>query len=276
MFPRGVRPVGLDAPGILGLVATQDRLEAVLLSAGQDQPLRLHWQRPLGSRDEVDEIGIGWGRGSGATLAKEFREARKLDPPTDGPLDALLLLPRSTLAQGEWETLETLALARPEGRKATAGELRLAERLVADPWFLGDQAGLIRRLPPALQRTAILRWLGSEEPEMQIWSDLAARCPDDHLLRAIIAETEAAPEPRMLNILVQRLTAQSQGAMAVDPDPLLQSRLTAVVFTSTLLSPSPLRALARDLEGKLSDLALQPVHRFLAKNGRFRPVEDRK
>ena len=268
--------LGLDAPGILGLLVTAEAMDAIFLSQGQDQPLRLHWQRPVGSRDEVDESGSGWGRGSGAILAKAFREARAADPPTDGPLDSLLLLPRSVLALGEWDTLEALALARPEGRAVTAGELRLAERLVADPWFLGDQAGLIRRLPPALQRTAILRWLGSEEKEMQIWSTLAARCPDDHLLRAIIAAVEADPEARMLDILVQRLVAQSQGAMTVDPDPLLQSRLTGVVFTSPLLSPTPLRALARDLQGKLSELGMQPVRRFLERQGRFRPVVDRK
>ena len=90
------------------------------------------------------------------------------------------------------------------------------------------------------------------------------------MVRALLAHVEQGGAHVILDVLVERLTAQAAGRIPVDEDPMLQSRLATAVFDAATLSPTPLRPIARELEKKFAPLAQKPVTRFLERVGRFR------
>ena len=241
-----------------GLVALQATAEQVSLRAPGN--VSLDWQH------DSDVPSSGWGRGKAVELAEVWRTTAKLDP-------VLPWLPRTELKEAEWSLLELFKLATPEAPAVpTPDERALARRLVADPWFVGDEPVLLGRLPIWLRREAILRWLAEPDSGASAWTTIAADTEDLLLVRAYLASVEQGSSPYLLDVLVKRLTSQAAGRIPVDDDPVLQSRLTSAVFDSGLLSPTPLRAIARDLEGKLSTLGRKPIDRFFERFGRFRPA----
>ena len=86
----------------------------------------------------------------------------------------------------------------------------------------------------------------------------------------LLSQVERTPDSPLMALLVQRLTAQAAKEMALDEDPLIQARITAAVFGSAVLSPTPLRTIGRDLLPRIAPLAKPPIERFLAAHGRFR------
>ncbi len=271
-LPRSVA-VALDAPAVPVLVVDQGDLT---LDLGDHDPRTWRWQRPT---IEVEQAGPGWGFGDGAELAETWRAgigslSAGSASATVVDTAALVALPRDELARGGWDVLTLFRLARPADREALPGERQLARRLVSDPWFVGDEATLLARMPDWLQREAILRWMAASDGETGTWTEPLARSQDDHLLRAWLAQVERAPTAALLAPGVRRLELQATGEVPADPDPLFQNRLTAAVFDSPLLSPTPLRPIAAALQDKLAAVGYAPAKRFLERKGRFRPVEE--
>lgn len=264
----GVRSLDrFTALGMLGQEPTLICADAETLTVVIDGGWQLHWRHEA----TVDESGPG--RGDVVKLATAWRTAHaeaEAKPPTDippaGPDPLLLWVPRKSLAIAEWNLLELYALAA----STAESDHLLARRLVADPWFVGDEEILLRRLPDWLRRDALLRWMAEPDALGHAWVRVAGTTEDPLLVRALLANVEHGGAQILLEVLVERLTAQAAGTIPVDEDPMLQSRLTAAVFDASTLSPTPLRAIARDLEPRLSPLGRQPVTRFLERVGRFR------
>ena len=240
-------------------------------------------------RHDPTAVDTGPGRANVVTLAEAWRTAHppaqpeNKDPTKSPPVsptkeapagkesgaDSLLMwTPRRDLAAGEWSLLELYTLAA----SASEADHQLARRLVADPWFVGDEDALLRRLPDWLQRDALLRWMAEPDAPAHAWIRVAGSTADTHIVRALLAHVEQGGSHVILDVLVERLTAQAAGQIPVDEDPMLQSRLATAVFDADTLSPTSLRPIARELEKKFSPLAQKPVTRFLERVGRFRPV----
>lgn len=270
----GVRYVGATASGEsaraldVHVAATVDTAAVTVLDASLTA---LH----LGIGAEVD---LAWtpdpqapSTGAGRMEVVPAVEAWR----TDGSIaPGLAWVPRSALGLGEWSVLDLFALATPGGgAEPTAAAKALARRLVADPQFIGDEPALLQRMPVWLRRDALLRWLGLPPEGEHGWITVAAATDDRALVLALLASVERGVGESFRDALVQRLAGQAAGRIPIDDDPLLQSRMASEVFDAPTLSPTPLRQIARDLEGKLSPLGAAPVKRFLDRVGRFRPAE---
>ena len=274
----------LDDPGVILFDATNESLAMRL--ALTDIPGKtvelLCW------RHDALAVDTGPGRADAVALAEAWRAAHPV--PTNGNnegkkavsetpkkrtadnesgADPLLnWIPRRDLAAGEWSLLELYMLAG----STSESDHQLARRLVADPWFVGDEDALLRRLPDWLQRDALLRWMAEPNAPAHAWIRVAGSTADTHIVRALLAHVEQGGSQTILDVLVERLTAQAAGRIPIDDDPMLQSRLATAVFDAATLSPTPLRPIARELEKKFSPLAQKPVTRFLERVGRYRPA----
>ena len=276
----------LDDPGIMFIDADADTLvmrlavEAASQSALKKPLELLRWRHDAIAVDSGPGYS-GPGRANVVALSEAWRTAHppskpdtkdsKKSSPTqlDSGADPLLAwIPRRDLAAGEWTLLELYTLAASTSEE----DHHLARRLVADPWFVGDEDALLRRLPDWLQRDALLRWMAEPDALARAWIRVAGTTADTHVVRALLAHVEQGGAHVVLDVLVERLTAQAAGRIPVDEDPMLQSRLATAVFDAATLSPTPLRPIARELEKKFSPLALKPVTRFLERVGRFRPA----
>ncbi len=263
----------LDRPTAVGLSVTPRFLTLVLQELeGDVKPLKLTWVDA--SDDGIPQAGPGWGFGDGHALQEAWKAERTAATPDPLRLEALALelaqIPRSELAKGEWEVSELLRLCMPEGEQPVGTATRaLARRLVADVDFIGDEPALLGRLPGWLRRDALLRWAVHPGEERR-WVALAARSRDPMIVRAILSQVERSPDSELLAVLVDRLAAQAAKELPLDADPLIQARLTSAVFGSAVLSPTPLRTIARDLRERLEPVARLPVERFLTAKGRFR------
>ncbi len=266
----------LDYPA---LAVVQADAEALAWYVAEGTPdLVVRWSHVMTAAES------GTGRADSVVLAAAWRAAQAKKTvgenekkvvvtagkePAASPADPLLAwLPRQELAAGEWNLLELFILAA----SASETDHHLARRLVADPWFVGDEEGLLRRLPDWLQREALLRWMAEPDAPAHAWVRVAGTTNDMRIVGALLANVEHGGGQVILEVLVERLTAQAAGRIPVDEDPILQSRLTAAVFDAATLSPTPLRAIARDLEKRLSPLGQKPVTRFIERVGRFRPA----
>ncbi len=271
------------AMGLAGSGLTVIRASPSALVMAVDGDVSLEWRHAdAGTSGPGAGSETGPGEADVLALATAWRQALAAtpadagEPPAIKPDQRLLWTPRKKLATGEWNLLELFRLA-----DSTQAEDRLlARRLVADPTFVGDEVTLLQRMPAWLQRDSVLRWLAEPGSSAQGWVQVAGATTDPMVLRALLAVVEGAgaeangarPEraQAILESLVDRLAAQAAGRLAMDEDPLLQSRVTAAVFDAATLSPTPLRVIARELQPRLSPLGAQPVIRFLAREGRVR------
>jgi hypothetical protein len=267
--------VTLDAPATAIIQADPEHLSWSLAEGPGELALRWSHDANLAEsgpgRADCLALTAAWR----ATQAKK-PAAKEEKPPSPAAKEAVVVasdpllawVPRRELVVGEWSLIELFALAD----SPSATDHLLARRLVADPWLVGDEEALLRRLPDWLQREALLRWMAEPDAPAHAWVRVAGSTKDTGIVRALLANVEHGGSPVILEVLVERLTAQAAGRIPIDDDPMLQSRLTAAVFDADTLSPTPLRAIARDLEKRLSPLGQKPVTRFLERVGRFRPV----
>ena len=274
----------VDDPGVILLDATDESLAMSFVQTNIPiKPVEL-----LRWRHEALAVDTGPGRADAVALAEAWRAAHPVpttgkkeekkavpETPKKGIADIepgadplLTWIPRRDLAAGEWSLLELYMLAGSTSKS----DHHLARRLVADPWFVGDEDALLRRLPDWLQRDALLRWMAEPNAPAHAWIRVAGRTADTHIVRALLAHVEQGDSQTILEVLVERLTAQATGSIPIDEDPMLQSRLATAVFDAATLSPTPLRPIARELEKKFSPLAQKPVSRFLERVGRYRPA----
>ncbi len=267
--------VTLDAPATAIIEADAEHLSWSLAEGPGE--LALRWSH------DANLAESGPGRADCLAMTDAWRAtqikkspAKEANPPGPSGKEAVVVasdpllawLPRRELVVGEWSLIELFVLAG----SSSATDHLLARRLVADPWLVGDEEALLRRLPDWLQREALLRWMAEPGAPAHAWVRVAGTTKDTGIVRALLANVEHGGSPVILEVLVERLTAQAAGRIPLDDDPMLQSRLTAAVFDANTLSPTPLRAIARDLEPRLSPLGRKPVTRFLGRVGRFRPV----
>lgn len=272
--PGGVRYVGATANGegaraLDAHVAATVDVAALAMLEASPTALRLNIGREVELAWGLDPqaSSTGAGRIDVVPAVEAWRKDGSIAP-------GLAWVPRSTLELGEWSVLDLFALATPEGgAEPTEAARALARRLVADPEFIGDEPALLQRLPVWLRRDALLRWLAVPPSGDHGWIAVAASTDDRALVLALLASVERGAGESLRDALVQRLAGQAAGRIPIDDDPILQSRMASAVFDAPTLSPTPLRAIARDLEGKLSPLGAAPVKRFLERVGRFRPAE---
>lgn len=270
----GVRYVGATAAGESARsldrhVATA--VDAAAITVLEASPTALHLRIGEGVdltwSHDPQALSTGAGRVEVVLAVEAWRVDGSIAP-------GLVWAPRSALDSGEWNVLDLFALATPDGgAEPSAAAQALARRLVADPQFIGDEPALLQRLPVWLRRDALLRWLAVPPAGDQGWITVAAATDDRALVLALLASVERGVGESFRDALVQRLAGQAAGRIPIDDDPVLQSRMASAVFDAPTLSPTPLRQIARDLEGKLSPLGAAPVKRFLERVGRFRPAE---
>ena len=275
-----VMVIDADADSLVMRLTSETNAEPAIGTPQKMPAELLRWRHDATAADS------GPGRGDVVALSDAWREAHPTSDPgkkdlqkspekpskvlpttTDGGADPLLAwIPRRDLATGQWSLLELYTLAA----STFEADHLLARRLVADPWFVGDEDALLRRLPDWLQRDALLRWMAEPDAPAHAWIRVAGSTADTHVVRALLAHVEQGGAHVILDVLVERLTAQAAGRIPVDEDPMLQSRLATAVFDAATLSPTPLRPIACELEKKFSPLAQKPVTRFLERVGRFR------
>ena len=220
----------------------------------------------------------GWGRGDAKTLRRVISEGLATGaPPTPAMADsgaALAALARSQLPLAEptnedWSRLVTLAES-PDSPVPWAR--MLVRRLLATGDVRARFAPTLAGTPVWAQREVALRLMSDPHEVVATWLGTIATTSDVALVRAALVRAERSTLPVDLGVLVERLRRQAAGTVAVDADPVLQSRLTALIFDSPWLSPTPLRPIARDLLPRLSDLGAAPVKRFLERVGSERPA----
>ncbi len=272
-LPREIA-LPLDEPSLVGLVVTPRFFTLVLQPlTREDRALKYTWTDA--AEDGVAKAGPGWGFGAGAALLEQWRAGRATETRDELQQESLCLealqIPRAELAKGDWTLAELFQLAEKDGERVPGPAARaLARRLVADVEFLGEEWGLLARLPPGLRRDALLRWFAHAGTEELRWRPLAARSQDPMIIRAVLSQVERQPDSPLLTLLVDRLTAQAANRIPLDEEPMIQARITAAVFGSAILSPTALRGVARDLLTRVAPLARPPIERFLAAHGRFR------
>jgi hypothetical protein len=264
----------LDRSAGIGLTADDDRLRLAVLPDDAPGDLRT-WTWERWAKDAPPPAG-GWGGGE----AKPLRDALVAafgggsEPPPEQLAEvreiaaAMTDLARPALRAGEPGRDEFRLLLADGGDGPPPPWRRfLALHLLADDDLRAGRVRVAGDLPVWAQREAVLRALGEARPLTAWWSGVIADTADPALVHAAILLAERKPSLDLLAALVERLRRQAAGTTAIDPDPLLQSRLTSTVFDSPYLSPTPLRPIALALKDRLDPLGRGPLVRFLERRG---------
>lgn len=252
--------LALEQPLLSGLAAELPRLRLVLVRPGEADAVQLVWKR---GEDNHEDTAAG--------LAKIVTTAESLDTPA--VREALMRwswLPRSALAAA-LPTPETIVRLREEGGAQGRALARRLTLIAADdptvPALPGDP-------DPLAVRDQLLWKIGTVRgADSASWRGQAAANVDPLVLRALLADVTRDPEHQLLPTLVERVRLQAAGELPIDPDPLDQHRLFAVVFDDMRLSPTPLRGYAVALREKADPLARGPIDRFIARHGVERPIK---
>ena len=263
--------LGVVDPGVVGLSADDERLTMAICATGP--ALVYDWVRRLD-----DEIPAGgWGGGEAEPLLAQWEDGltRASTSSVLAALEGLIAMERGRLAKAPFgvERWNRLIAPNPDAT-VTALHQRLAQRLSADEDWLASRSVTVDELPSWLRRDAVLRELMLARRVLRRWSNTVAYGDDTNLVEAVLWQARRHEDPEVLGVLMERLKRQSEGRQLIDADPWLQARLTATVFDSMRLSPSPLRPIANAILPRLDPLARGPVERFLARHGRFRSATE--
>lgn len=236
------------------------------------------WPRRTGG-EPPDHFGYSWppaglerASGWGVGDAPRLRERWIGEDEDAGAARLLGWLPLpelDALAQSAVEIRQLFATAAEADHRHLLIRLCAAEPLIAVHWLASQDAP-----DPLVVREAVLRFIAGRSAAIDsAVRRLIASSQDRDLVRAVVHRARSENSLPLLQILMRRLQAQADGDLPLDPEPLLQHRITATVFASPYLSPTPLRPLATALEQRVHPLARAPLERFFARHGRDRPVD---
>lgn len=252
--------LALEQPLLSGLTADLARLRLVMIRPGENDAVQLVWKRGDDGRDDT-----------AADLAKTVTTAEALDTPAvREAMRRWSWLPRSELASA-MPTAETIIRLRDEGGAQGRALARRLTLIAADDPAIGLLPG---DPDPMALRDQLLWKIGTVRgADSASWRLQAATSIDPLVLRALLVDVTRDPERQLLPTLLERVRLQAAGELPLDPDPLDQHRLFAIVFDDMRLSPTPLRTYAVALREKADPLARGPIERFIARHGVERPIK---
>lgn len=261
----------LPGPQLFGLVSDQDRL--TLMTVGQRgataADLTLVWRRPVAGAPPAPG---GWGGGEARALRERWLDQQR--SATGAGVEILADLAwcaGGTLTNAGFTGEDFRALVAA-GEAGSQDARRLALRLMADRQLLAAWVGRVAALPEWMQYEVVLRELADPRSLVDRWGPVVVRSRDARLVRAVIGAVERGGRRDLQEVLLDRLRLQGEGSLPFDQDPILQSRLSSLIFDSGELSPTRLRPVALTLKERLHPVARRPVLEFLRRHGEERPV----
>ncbi len=203
--------------------------------------------------------GTGPGTGNPDTMARVWRAGGE---GATAALEALAWAARIDLERINPSYPETAAWVADDGPVGRRLAGRLAEQ--PDDLLRGRVRVDLAVAPAWLRRDAILRSLDSEDHGLIThWDDLAVRIDDAALESALLRRVA---DDRILLILLRRLDAMADGALAMPTDPVRQHRLMTTIGDDPRTGFRAHRAV-RLLRDRLAPLARGPADRYLARSG---------